>query len=75
MIDTLSYDTVWGAGSARTYLSPTVWPLCNNDLSAAVCVYSHPSNYHSAVYFRNGGRASAIGTEVTLPVALRCFFE
>ncbi len=75
MIDALSYDSVWGGGPARTYMSPAVWPLCNNDFSAAVCVYSHPSNDHSAVYFRNGGRASVIGTEVIVPIALSRFFE
>jgi hypothetical protein len=75
MIDALSYDTVWGGGSARTYLSPTVWPLCNSDFSAAVCVYSHPSNYHSVLYFRNGGRASVIGTEVMDPFVVDGLFH
>lgn len=64
MLDQLAYDTTWGGVAARTPVSPTAWPVCNNDLLAATCVYAHPNNYHSAVYFRDGGRASVIGTQV-----------
>jgi hypothetical protein len=64
MVDALSYDTVWGGAAARTYVSPTAWPLCNNDLTAAVCVYAHANNYHSTIYFRHGGRGSVVGSQV-----------
>ena len=64
LADQLPYDTLWGGAAARTILSPTTWPLCDNDLSGALCVYANPNNYHSAIYFRNGGRSSVIGMQV-----------
>ena len=67
LVDGLSYDAVWGAGHARTFVSPTAWQLCDNDLAAAQCVYANADSYHSAVYFRHGARSAVIGAQVLLP--------
>jgi hypothetical protein len=72
LLDALSYDTVWGGAAARTIVSPTAWPLCNNDLTAAVCVYAQANNYHSAIYFRHGGRGSVIGSQVAHMIFFVC---
>ena len=64
LFDTYTYDTTWGGGAATTTLAPTAWPLCSNDLTAAVCVYSEPNNYHSVVHLRHGGRGAVRGQQV-----------